>query len=225
MTYKIISSSSKGNAVLINDVILIDCGVPYKLIEPYANKLALVLLTHIHGDHFREATVRHLARQRPALRWCCGPWMVQALAQAGVDLRRVDVLDMDLQPGNVYPYSIYGEIYTINPLTLTHDVPNCGYVICRLGAEKLFYATDTGTLDGISAPGCDLYLIECNHKEAEIEERAAEKEAQGVYAYERRAAANHLSLEQAIDWLAVNMGPKSLFVPLHQHAGGDAGAE
>lgn len=45
--YNIISTGSKGNAVVINDAILVDCGVPYKWVESVVPKLKLVLLTHI----------------------------------------------------------------------------------------------------------------------------------------------------------------------------------
>ena len=40
MRYNIIATGSKGNAVVINDVILIDCGVPFKLLEPVKKVLA-----------------------------------------------------------------------------------------------------------------------------------------------------------------------------------------
>ena len=52
MTYNIISTGSKGNAVVINGRILIDCGVPFKALEPVKKDLRLALLTHIHSDHF-----------------------------------------------------------------------------------------------------------------------------------------------------------------------------
>lgn len=52
MTYNIISTGSKGNAVVINDRILIDIGVPFKALEPVKKDLRLVLLTHQHSDHF-----------------------------------------------------------------------------------------------------------------------------------------------------------------------------
>ena len=42
---KVISTGSKGNAVLLNDEILIDCGVPFRELEPYCKGLRLVLLT------------------------------------------------------------------------------------------------------------------------------------------------------------------------------------
>ena len=36
---KVISTGSKGNAVLLNDEILIDCGVPFRELEPYCKGL------------------------------------------------------------------------------------------------------------------------------------------------------------------------------------------
>jgi len=59
-------------------------------------------------------------------------------------------------------------------------------------------------------------MIECNHREDEIRERIAAKEAAGEYAYEVEASRNHLSWEQAMSWLAEN-GPHSAFIPMHQH--------
>ena len=50
MNYKIISSCSTGNATIIKDIILIDCGVTFKKLEKYYKKLKIVLLTHIHSD-------------------------------------------------------------------------------------------------------------------------------------------------------------------------------
>ena len=41
MTYNIISTGSKGNAVVINGRILIDCGVPFKALEPVKKDLRL----------------------------------------------------------------------------------------------------------------------------------------------------------------------------------------
>jgi hypothetical protein len=59
-------------------------------------------------------------------------------------------------------------------------------------------------------------MIECNHRQEEIQARIAEKQSRGEYAYEVEAARNHLSWEQAMSWLAEN-GPTSKFIPMHQH--------
>lgn len=214
-TFDVIATGSAGNAVAIGDGrILIDCGIPYSRLRPFVGGLRLVLLTHEHGDHFRPSTVRALHRERPALRWGCCDWMVLHLLAAGVDKRVIDVYEPN---GMFYWYgSCHG--FGVCPVKLVHNVPNCGYRIF-FGREgnKLFYATDTGTLDGIDAKDYDLYLIEANHTRAELEARIREKESSGEYAYEREAARNHLSQEQALDWLAENMGLNSRYVFLHQH--------
>ena len=209
MTYNIISTGSKGNAVVINDEILIDCGIPFKKLSPFVKPLKLVLLTHIHSDHFKPATVRALHQERPALRFGCCEWMVESLVDAGVDKHKVDVLYPDIE----FIYSSF----KVEPVTLFHNVPNCGYRITDSEERRLFYATDTGTLDGIEAKNYDLYMVEANHTKAELEARMEAKLAAGEFAYELAAAQNHLSREQAEDWLYKNMGPSSQYVFLHQH--------
>ncbi len=67
MIYDVISTGSKGNAVII-DNILIDCGVPFNKLTQAYKKLQLVLLTHKHSDHFRPSTIKRLAAERPTLR-------------------------------------------------------------------------------------------------------------------------------------------------------------
>lgn len=210
MTYEIIGTGSTGNAVIINGEIMIDCGMPWKDIEPYTDALRLVLLTHKHGDHFRVSCIRSLHEKRPGLRFGACQWMAGKLSEAGVSPRVIDFYE----PSRIYTYGAL----SVSPEELVHDVPNCGYRIFLPNGEKLFYATDTGTMDGIKAAGYDLYMLEANHTEKEIEERVAEKMASGEYAYEFRAAQNHLSREQAEDWLYQNMGPNSRYLFLHQHS-------
>lgn len=212
MKYNIISTGSTGNAVVINDQILIDCGVPYKRLEPVVKGLKLVLLTHVHSDHFRPKTVAALHRERPTLRFGCCEWMVKPLLDSGVDKRVIDIFDCLMSRCGF----LYKDLGVIVPEPLTHDVPNCGYRIFA-GPEMLFYATDTGTLDGIDAKGYDLYMIEANHEKAELEARRDAKIAAGEFAYEFNAARNHLSREQAENWLYQQMGPNSSYVFLHEH--------
>lgn len=217
MTYDIIATGSSGNAVVINGEILIDCGVPYKTLEKsgYIKTLKLVLLTHEHGDHFKPSTVKRLHQERPALRWCCCDWMVPPLLKAGVDKRAIDVARLT-RSEQTSQALIYNNLAIVDPEPLVHDAPNCGWRISA-GGEWLFYATDTGSLDHLEIPNYNYYLIEANHTRAELEARIAEKQTRGEYAYEYRAAANHLSREQALDWLAQNAGANSQYVFLHQH--------
>ena len=92
-----------------------------------------------------------------------------------------------------------------------------GYIIASTNTPGGIPSASSNAGTHPEAKGYDLYMIEANHTRAELEARLAEKEAAGEYAYERRAAENHLSYEQAVEWLTANMGPNSLWVPMHGH--------
>ncbi len=208
MDYNIIATGSTGNAVLLGRRILIDCGVPYKMIEPHKTDLKLVLLTHIHGDHFNRSTIRKLAKERPTLRFCCCEWLVPELAKL-VSHKNIDIAT----PNNRL---VYATFCTVKPDLLQHDVPNCCWHIWKDG-ESAIYATDTGSMDGVEAKGYDLYLIEANHGKEELVERARDKLENGQFSYEARAANTHLSEEKALDWIYRNIGTNGECVFLHGH--------
>ena len=90
--YQILSTGSSGNAVIINKAVLIDCGVPFRTVEPFIRDLRLVLLTHIHGDHFKTSTLKKIAVERPLVRFGTPAWLVTPLSQAGVPIRQIDLL-------------------------------------------------------------------------------------------------------------------------------------
>ncbi|MDO5398782.1 MAG: MBL fold metallo-hydrolase [bacterium] len=206
MNYKIISTGSQGNAVVLNGDILIDCGVSFKALQKVCKKLVLVLITHEHSDHFNPTTLRMLSEYRPTMRFGCGIWMRDKLIEAGVREKQIDVY----RKGMKYDY----KRFEVSPVCLYHDVPNFGYRV-YYGREKVFYATDTSTLEGINAKEYDLYMIEANYTEDELKKRIDEKKAAGKYVYEYRKAKAHLSREQANKWIANNMGDNSDFVYLH----------
>lgn len=103
MNYKIISSCSSGNAIIIKDIILIDCGVTFKRLQKYYKNLKIVLLTHIHTDHFRKETIKRLAKERPTLRFACCEWLLKPLLDCGVNKRNIDIL----QIGTKYDYKLF----------------------------------------------------------------------------------------------------------------------
>ena len=117
--YNIISTGSKGNAVVLNDIILVDCGVSFKALKEVYKDLKIVLLTHIHSDHFNRTTLRLLSEARPTLRFACCEWLVTPLLETGVSKHSIDVLEI----GKIYNY----KAFKVSPVKLYHDVPNCGY--------------------------------------------------------------------------------------------------
>ena len=209
MTCNVIATGSKGNAVLLYDSILVDCGVPFTKLSNYLNGLQIVLLTHHHADHFNISTIKKIARLRPALRFAAPSWMAEML-------RKVGIYNIDeARDGEWLDYGFM----RIMQQSIPHDVQNCAWHIVK-GTEKIIYATDCGSLDGVSAPNYSLYLIEANYVTQELEARQAAKLAAGKFSYESRAAASHLSKEQAQEWVESQAGVNSKVIYLHQHTGG-----
>lgn len=63
----------------------------------------------------------------------------------------------------------------------------------------------------------NLYLVEANYTEADIQDRIAEKKINGEYVYEKRVMREHLSKEKADDWLCANMAAYSEYIYMHGH--------
>lgn len=208
MTFEVIGTGSFGNAIVLERSILLDCGMPFKKIKPFAKDLQLVFVSHCHSDHFKQSTIRALAAERPTLRFCGGEWMAGKFIMAGVSPRNIDILEA----GKRYDYGAF----QVEPVPLYHDVPNYGLKIF-INDKKAIYIVDTGYVDDVEAKNFDLFLLENNHTEADIAYRIAEKQARGEFAYEVRASKTHLSQEQAEAWLARNAGENSKYVFLHQH--------
>lgn len=208
MNYKIINSGSDGNATIIEDFILIDCGVSFKKLKDYCMNLKVVLLTHIHQDHFNKKTIKRLVFERPSIKFVCCEWLVEELLQCEVDKKNIYVVEANKK------YDLGA--FQLEPINAYHDVPNCGYKIF-IDNKKILYITDTKSLDGIIAKDFDLYLVEANYEEKELENRIREKEEQGVYAYENRVKLTHLSKEQCDSFLIENGNSNSIFEYMHVH--------
>lgn len=209
MTYKIIGSGSDGNGLIIEETILIDCGISFKKLKGDYRKLKIVLLTHRHQDHFNKATIKKLAIERPTLRFGCCEWLVKDLVECGVEKKNIDVLEI----GKIYDYKDFKVI----PIKLYHDVPNNGYKL-KINGNKLIYATDTNRIDHIIAKDYDFYFIEGNYEsDEELAQRKSDKLLTGEYSYEDRVKETHLSKVQATEWLMENMGENSKYIFMHEH--------
>ena len=205
LSYKIIGTGSKGNALYLacgEHKVLIDIGVPYKAIKSL--EIDYVLLTHSHRDHLNISTISKLAYENPHIKFFCTKYLVQTLLKCGVDV------------GNIYfkPHIEIGSL-TLNRFNLIHDVPNCGWQLkFKDGGKqtlKVFYATDTASLDHVSAKGFD-------YDEDEIVKIIKEKVDNGEYSYERRVVDTHLSKQKADKWLANNINDNSVYVYIHEHS-------
>lgn len=201
--YEVIQTGSEGNAIIYLDNILVDCGVSFKAIQDHIENVYLVLLTHEHGDHLKLSTIKRLAFERPSIRFGCGEFLKDKLK----DVPNVDIYEA----GKIYDYGAF----QISPVVLYHDVPNFGYRIFKDG-KKIFHATDTYTLDGISAKDYDLYAIETNYDEDTIWKIIQYKESLGQYAHQRGSINSHLSKQQAQAFILKNAGKEFEHLMLHQ---------
>lgn len=221
MTCEVISTGGKaGNAVLLNDHYLFDCGVPYGRLKPYLKRIKMVFLTHIHGDHFKENTLYRLAKTHPMIRFVCSKnLLTELVCRARVPLDRIILITPENSP-KVIPGAFAGEWVTVHTLPLIHDVENVAYVVkiqCGDRAGTAMYATDTHHIP-FDAPDLDLYMIEANYTREAMEARKAAKAEAGDFSYESRVEASHMSLETAVEWLRDNCDHyKSRIVFLHGH--------
>lgn len=201
--YKIISSSSKGNSVIYDNSIMVDCGISFDSIKPFLKDLQIILLTHEHKDHVNYSTLKKIIFERPGIRiGYCNDWFLE-LQGRNIDRFKI---------GSIYDYGLF----KISPFKLYHDIENCGYRIF-INNYKIFHATDSNHLEEILAPNYDLYAIESNYDEETIFERILEKESIGEFAYQRYSINSHLSEQQANNFFYKNKKDTSILLRLHKH--------
>ena len=124
-----------------------------------------------------------------------------------VGIKNVDFYEI----GQMYNYGSF----SVSPIKLYHDVPNCGYRIFKDG-KKILHATDTAHLDGITAVGYDLYAIEHNYNEDTVFYSIAKKQSRGEYAHQVGSINSHLSEQQARDFIFKNKADYSQVLRLHE---------
>jgi phosphoribosyl 1,2-cyclic phosphodiesterase len=203
MKFRIIGTGSTGNCFLIDNSIMIDCGLPYAQIKSYMPEVRYVLLTHIHGDHLKLETVRNIAVYHEDVVFFCGSWLAQRLSII-LDSKNLKVFEF----GDIFEF----EGYKISPVELYHDVPNCGYRIMKDGFRHL-HITDTVSLDGIEAKGYDSASIECNHEINAVNKIIEQARMDNVFTHLIGAVNSHLAVHKTIEFCIEN-GIKTLY-PVH----------
>ena len=192
-----------GNAVLYFGNILVDIGVPYSCLKPYVKDIQLVLLTHAHGDHLNTKTLKRLMFERPSLRIGCCEWMLPHLQE----YKNVDIFEI----GKLYNYGSFqiatGKLY--------HDVENCFFRLFK-GETKIFHATDTSTLEGVTAKGYDIYCIEANYSEPIAQQMIEKAREKGEFTHVIGSINSHLSEEQCNDFFYKNKNEHSKLIRLHE---------
>lgn len=201
MKYKVIGSNSKGNSVIYDERFMVDCGVPYSKVKNELKYLEYVFLTHRHNDHFNLKSLTTLNAK--GIKIVCCKWLKESLNRLGIE---PIVIELN-------KWYDFGSIKA-SAFKLYHDVENCGWRL-NIDNQKVFHATDTGTLEGISAKGYQIYAIEHNYCEIELERKVQEQIANGEFAHGIRSQETHLSVQQAEKFIKENATDDYEIIELH----------
>lgn len=199
LDYKIVSSGSKGNCVIIQDV-MVDCGVPFKDIKEDLYNIKYLIITHIHSDHVRLQTLLSIMKQFPQIK-IIGNYEVQqqyfvhTVANAG--------------------YNVETDDYIFTPFECVHDVLTYGYTWVFEG-KRILYCTDTASMENAPDGFYDYFFIESNHDEEKLEAvRGKKKGSYDPYLGGKR----HLSTQQAKGFYYTHRRNKDAeFIELHKSA-------
>lgn len=197
MFYEIISSGSKGNCVIINDV-MVDCGVPFKKIDDYMYDIKYLILTHIHSDHVKSTTLASIKKLFPKIK-IIGNYEVHHMF--GVDLIANE------------GFEVMTDDYAFLPFECEHDVVTHGFT-WQYGGKYIIYATDTATMEHAPDLHYDYIFIESNHDERKLE--LAANNVKGSY-NPYLSGKRHLSTQQAKTFYYTHRRNRdSHFIELHK---------
>jgi len=204
--YDIIGSSSAGNSIVYFEKIMVDVGLSFNKLKDRLDKLDVILLTHRHGDHFNKTAIKMIGKQYPNILMCVPEGLKDEFDKLEYQGRKFDTI-----VGVKYKFS---PTLTIESFGLFHDVPNVGYKI-TYNNYKVIHATDSGSINHITAKGFDLYAIEHNYDEEMLDYEIKLKIQDEVFSHEIRSRETHLSFQQAYEWISSQRKEASEVIMLH----------
>ena len=212
---KQISSGSKdGNAYLVDDNLLIDCGCTRIHLEPYLDKVKVIFCSHLHEDHSKSSTIKSIAqgtkryKAYPKIKFAIGEFLEDKMLSLGVDPNNLIIMKENV----IYNMGIF----KLSPVILYHDVPVFGLRVITNDNYKVVYLSDTFHLDGIKAKDYDVYILEYNHCEIEVEKYIKEQdELDNGFNYVKGSQHSHLSFQKADKFMVDNAKNGSRIMRVH----------
>lgn len=216
----IIGTGSSGNAILIDNCILIDCGLPVKKIWPVIeNDVEFLMITHRHGDHLNLAIMKKLYKLAP---WKLrnNVYVNQNTFEKIIENDKLKDLKNDFNHQHIYhkdsKFTLHckNQTYQIQNFELMHDVENQGFVITNENNETLVFATDTNSLEKVPKAKYDYIVVEGNYDE----DKLIESMTSAIYEERFRAFRNmrHLSVQQFEDFVKTHSHDKTKVYQLHE---------
>lgn len=190
MYYEIISTGSKGNSVIINDI-MVDCGVAFKRLKEYLYDIKYLLLTHIHSDHIKPTTLKRIKKEFPHIK-VIGNYEVAQL------------YDVDHIINAGFPMDI--DNYTFEAFECVHDVVTYGYT-WSFNDNEIIYATDTNSLENAPERKYDYLFLESNYDVEKLELARGKRSKYGYDPY--ISGLRHLSTKDCKTFYYLNRRDKS----------------
>lgn len=212
---EIISTGSKGNAVLIDNHILIDCGLSFKELKEYLSKTYKIFITHRHSDHLNLAVLRQIKKHFP--------YLIKSIYLnedtynflLNKDFKNFSEMNFNIiKNDDIIDFNILGVDYNTRVFNLYHDVENYGFVFTKNNKETLLYATDTITMKDAPKELFDYILLEGNYDGDTLYETLMSEDSKVRY----RASQNlrHLSLQEFEAFIKTHSHKNTIAYQLHE---------
>lgn len=213
---QILGTGSTGNAVLIDDCILLDCGLGVKKLMPYLTNVRHLFITHRHGDHLNLAVLKNIAKK-------ISPSIIRHGLHVNSDCYQLicdkepelaEMIETErLTTSSYLEFEVKGTKYEVTTYPLYHDVENQGFVIKKNG-KTLIHATDTSTMRDAPKGQYDIILVEGNYDESKLIEYLQSDDRETRY----RAARNlrHLSIQAHENFVKSHSHSETISVMLHE---------
>ena len=213
---EILGTGSTGNAVLIDDTIMIDCGLGVNKLLPYLQNVRHLFITHRHSDHLNISVLKNIAKKvsKSIIRFGLH---VNSDCYDMIERKAPEIAEMieseRLTSHSLLDLKIDGVEYKIETYPLYHDVENQGFVITKNG-KTLIHATDTSTMKDAPNRQFDVILVEGNYDESKLIEYLKSDDREVRY----RAARNlrHLSIQAHENFVKSHSHPDTISLMLHE---------
>lgn len=213
---EILGTGSTGNAVLIDDTIMIDCGLGVNKLLPYLQNVRHLFITHRHSDHLNISVLKNIAKKvsESIIRFGLH---VNSDCYEMIERKAPEIAEMieseRLTSHSSLNLKIDGVEYQIETYPLYHDVENQGFVITKDG-KTLIHATDTSTMKDAPNKQFDVILVEGNYDESKLIEYLKSDDREVRY----RAARNlrHLSIQAHENFVKSHSHPETVSLMLHE---------
>lgn len=213
---EILGTGSTGNAVLIDDTIMIDCGLGVNKLLPYLQNVRHLFITHRHSDHLNISVLKNIAKKvsKSIIRFGLH---VNSDCYNMIERKAPEIAEMieseRLTSHSLLDLKIDGVEYKIETYPLYHDVENQGFVITKNG-KTLIHATDTSTMKDAPNRQFDVILVEGNYDESKLIEYLKSDDREVRY----RAARNlrHLSIQAHENFVKSHSHHDTISLMLHE---------